>query len=275
MLVDTKQILMEARSTGTAVPAPDCIDLDSIRVFISVAESLSKPVILSFAEVLTDMISLEEAAQITKLLARDAAVPIGLHLDHGSSPDVIRRAVDLGFTSVMIDASTKSFEENVAITRDVVRYAHARGVSVEAELGHVGQGSEYSSYDHSNNIYTETADAVRFTEKTGVDFLAVSIGTAHGQYQNMAKPTLNFERLRQLREVLDIPLVLHGGSGSGDDNLRRCAQEGIQKINIFTDFLTSAMAAIHRENPQGYLDLKRSANRAMEQTLRHYYEVFG
>ena len=274
MFASTKAILDEARRTNTAVPSPDCIDLDSTRTFIQVAQQLNKPVILAFGEALEGLLPLEEAVGIAKLLTRDVTVPVAVHLDHGKDIANIKHAVDLGFTSVMIDASEKSFEENVALTKEVVEYAHARGVSVEAELGHVGQGAAYNGYEDSDNIYTEVEEAKRFVELTGVDFLAVSIGTAHGVYKNAVQPVLNFERLHELRAALDVPLVLHGGSGTGDENLARCANEGINKVNLFTDFLQAAMREIKSSGAEDYISLKEAANRGMADMLRHYYSVF-
>lgn len=275
MLVNTKDILWQAKRERRAVPAPDCIDLDSTRTMIQVAQELGQPVILAYGEALESVLPIREAAVIAKMLAQDASVPIGLHLDHGMDMAVIKQAVDLGFTSVMIDASMKSFAENVALTKEIVAYAHPKGVSVEAELGHVGQGTKYTDHDNSDNIYTQVPEAVRFVAETGVDFLAVSIGTAHGVYKNAARPKLDFDRLHALSQALDVPLVLHGGSGSGDENLARCAREGISKINVYTDFLVSAMAEIRRQEPGDYITLKAAANKGMADQLRHCYEIFG
>ena len=149
MLVNSKEILQEAKKGRYAVPGPNFVDLDSARVFVQVAQKMKRPVILSFAQVLKDIISLEEAAVIGKLLAENAEVPVVLHLDHGEDVEYVKRAVDAGFTSVMIDASQCSFEENVRITKEVAIYAHERNVTVEAEIGHVGQGSNYKDYEHS------------------------------------------------------------------------------------------------------------------------------
>lgn len=274
MLVNAKEMLELAKKGRYAIPAPDYIDLDSARVFVRVAEELGKPLILSYPQVLDDQISLEEAAAVGRLLAERATVPVALHLDHGLDPDYIRRAIDLGFTSVMIDASTDSFEENVRRTREIVEMAHARGVTVEAEIGHVGQGDNYIDLKDSSTVYTTVEEAAEFVRQTGVDMLAVSIGTVHGIYKNLEKPVLSFERLRELAQRLPVPLVLHGGSGSGDENLRRCAAEGISKVNIFTDFLAGAMERIRADAPENYPAVKRAADRGMADVLRHYYGLF-
>lgn len=199
-------------------------------------------------------------------------MPVVLHLDHGEDVDFIKRAITLGFTSVMIDASQASFEENVKITKEVVAFAHQHNVTVEAELGHVGAGQNYENHGLTDSIYTEVEDVLAFIEQTNIDSLAISIGTAHGQYKGI--PKLNFERLAEISEMTETPLVLHGGSSSGDDNLERCALNGISKINIFTDFLTGAFNKINENEPKDYLEVKVLANEGMTEVLEHYFKVF-
>lgn len=198
--------------------------------------------ILSFAQAHQDVISLEEAAVIGKLVGEAVSVPVVLHLDHGQDLEFLERAMDLGFTSVMIDASSKPFEENVAITKAVVALAHPRGITVEAKLAMWAREMPLAVVPKakSDSIYTSVEEAVAFVEQTDVDSLAVSIGTCHGLYAGNTTPVLNFERLKELADAVPVPLVLHGSSGSGDDNIHRCATEGIAKINIFTDFLVGA-----------------------------------
>lgn len=273
MLVTSKEVLEHAKKNGYAIPAPDFIDLDSAKAYVKVAEQQKKSIILSYAQAHSEILSLTEAALIGKLIAESVDIPIVLHLDHGTDAKFIKKAIDLGFTSVMIDASMDTFEENVIRTKEIVAYAHARGVSVEAEMGHVGSGVNYENHDSCDSIYTEVIDAVKFVELTAIDSLAVSIGTAHGVYKG--KPILNFERLQELNHALNIPLVLHGGSGSGEENLHRCAMGGISKINIFTDFLIGAMKEIEQTPPKDYLELKKAANCGMENVLTHYFKVFS
>ena len=273
MLVNSKEVLLEAKKGGYAVPAPDFIDLDSARAYCKTAEKLKKPVILSFAQAHSEVISLHEAALIGKFMAEEVSVPVVLHLDHGTDIAFIKEAIELGFTSVMIDASMMDFDTNVKMTKEVVEYAHARNVTVEAEIGHVGSGENYENHDNSDSIYTTKEEAKRFVELTDVDSLAVSIGTAHGIYKG-GKPALSFDTLHEIRDEVSVPLVLHGGSGTGDDNLKRCAKEGISKINFFTDFLVSAMNQIDIDKPKDYLALKVSSNKGMMSTLEHYYGVF-
>ncbi len=277
MLVTSKQLFKKAREEHYAIPAPNFIDLESLRWHIEVAEKLNMPVILALAEAhIGENITLEDAALIGKKYADDASVPVVLHFDHGSNPAMIKKAIDLGFSSVMIDASMKCFEENVRCTKEIIGYAHPRGVVVEAEIGHVGVGhnvgvSEGAETDDSR--YTTVNDAKTFVEATGVDSLAISIGTAHGLYKGT--PQINFERLKEIAAAIDTPLVLHGGSSSGDENLNQCALNGISKINIYTDFLVAAQKEIDETRPENYLTLKAAAKQGMQKCLKHYYSVFA
>ncbi|HCM90000.1 MULTISPECIES: class II fructose-bisphosphate aldolase [Vagococcus] len=272
MLVSSKELFQLAQKNSFAIPATNFIDLDSARTYVETAEKCRKPIILAFAESHMDLISLEEAALIGKYLAQKSTTPVVLHLDHGETEEVIKKAIELGFSSVMIDASKDSIEENIRKTKRIVEYAHARNVVVEAEIGHVGSGVNYETPEETDSIYTEVADAIRFVEETSVDSLAVSIGTAHGFYKGV--PKINFERLEEIRSSVSVPLVLHGGSSSGDENLEKCAVSGICKINIFTDFLTSGMKQIESGKPEDYIQLKALVNQGMKETLVHYFDVF-
>ena len=177
MLVNTKEMFQRAKEGGYAIAAPDYWDSVSCKTFVKTCEKLGIPTVLSYAQAHLDMQSLEEAYNTGSFFAKQSAMPVALHLDHGQSFDFCKRAIDLGFTSVMIDASMETFEKNVEITKQVVEYAHAHGVTVEAELGHVGTGETYAS-EQNDSIYTEVEAAVEFVKQTGVDSLAVSIGTA-------------------------------------------------------------------------------------------------
>lgn len=272
MLTNSRKILLEAKTSGFAVPATNFIDLDSARIFVNTAEERGLPLMLPFAQSHSSIISLEEAAVIGKYLAEKATVPIVLHLDHGEDTDFIFKAIDLGFTSVMIDASQKSFEENIEVTKKVVEYAHKFDVTVEAELGHVGANDTSESDTLTDSVYTKVEDVLEFVDRTNVDSLAISIGTAHGVY--VGTPEIAFDRLQEIDKVVKIPLVLHGGSSTGDENLNKCATHGISKINIFTDFLNGALNEIKENDPKDYISLKRFANEGMYKVLNHYYDVF-
>lgn len=273
MLVTSKKMFEKAREGGYAIPAPNFIDLESLRWHVETAEKLNVPLILPLAEAhIGENITLEDAALVGKKYAAAAKVPVALHLDHGTDPEIIKRAVDMGFTSVMIDASMESFEENVRRTKEIIAYAHARGAVVEAEIGHVGAGENYENHDESDSQYTTVKEARRFVEETGVDSLAISIGTAHGMYKGI--PEINFDRLKEIAAAIDTPLVLHGGSSSGDENLNKCAVNGISKINIFSDLLAAAMKSLEEAPPKTYLDVKALSKKGMQDCLEHYYSVF-
>ena len=242
------------------------------RRVLAVAEKLGLPLVLAFAQVHQQFLSFDEAIAIGKYYAESAKVPVVLHLDHGTDKDSIFKAIDSGFSSVMIDASAESFEENVRRTKEIVDYAHLRGVVVEAEIGHVGEGSEYSDRNTSNNVYTTVGEAKKFCELTEVDSLAVSIGTAHGAYKGT--PNIDFQRLAELRAAIETPLVLHGGSSSGDENLHRCATGGISKINIYTDFVLSAYKKVQERGGNDYYAIRQAMKDGMMECLEHYYDVF-
>lgn len=273
MKVSSKHLYELAQKNHFAIPHANFIDSDSARAYVTVAQRRGLPLLLAYAQSHSSILSLEEAAAIGNYYADSVDVPIVLHLDHGADFDFIKKAIDLGFTSVMIDASQESFEDNIAITQKVVEYAHERGIVVEAELGHVGANDTSEADEVTDSVYTEVADIQVFMEATHVDSLAVSIGTAHGVYKGT--PKINFDRLHEIAELTDVPLVLHGGSSSGDENLGRCAREGITKINIYTDFIVAALAATKATQTDDYIVSRRAAEKAMEDVLDHYYDVFG
>ena len=277
MLVTTKEMFEKSRKEGYAIVAPDYWDSNSCKTYVETAEELGVPVILSFAQAHSEMLSVEEAYAIAKYYGEKASVPVAIHLDHGLDVETVKKAVDLGYTSVMIDASSQPYEVNVARTKEVCDYAHAHGVVVEAELGHVGSGDVITSenkeaLENDNSIYTEVEMAKSFVEETGVDSLAVSIGTSHGLYKGT--PVIDFDRLHELREALPIPLVLHGGSGSGDDNLERCATEGISKINVFTDFTIAALEAIKGKEYINLYKMIQDENASIKEKLKYYFRLF-
>jgi fructose-bisphosphate aldolase class II/tagatose 1,6-diphosphate aldolase GatY/KbaY len=271
MLVTSGEMLQDALINRYAIPSPDFVDSNSAKAFVRTAQELGCPLILSFAEVHLQQMSVKEAANMGKFYANQVQVPVALHLDHGVHMDVIKEAIAEGFTSVMIDASACDLAENIRLTRDVTEYAHAHQVFVEAELGHVGSEDETGPHALSGNIYTEVEAAVLFVRETAVDSLAVSIGTSHGKYKGT--PKLNFERLQELHSALAIPLVLHGGSGTGDENLEKCALNGITKVNLYTDFITAALHKVYAEHPDNWLKLLGAGDTAMQDVLRHYYKV--
>ncbi len=275
MLVNSKLLFKKAQEEHFAIPSANFVDMEGAKCHVQCAEEMGLPLIIAIAEShLGDNITLEDAALVGRKYAKEANVPIVLHLDHGESVETCKKAIDLGFSSVMIDASMKSFEENVATTKEVVEYAHARGVVVEAEIGHVA--SNFNMND-TETLYTTAEEAAEFAKQSGCDSLAISIGTAHGVYKAKAIPEISFEALASIREATDVPLVLHGGSGSGDDNLNRCAREGICKVNVYTDLYLAAMEEAKKVEGMGaadYIALRGAIQKGLNDCLKHYYKVF-
>ena len=271
MLVNSKKMLEEAKIGHYTVPAANIVNLENIKGVIEAAEETKHPLMVCLAEAHTPTLGIEEAAAIVKYYAEKSNQDIALHYDHGFTIELVKKAIDVGFTSVMIDGSSLPFEENVAKTKEIVAYAHERNVTVEAEIGHVGEGDSY--HVEGNTMLTTSEEAKKFVEQTGVDSLAVSIGTAHGEYKGI--PHLNFERLQEIATEVSIPLVLHGGSGSGDENLSKAVELGIAKVNICTDLLNAA-----RDNTKdgyaerSYYDSVTLAKDGFKDCLKHYYEVF-
>ncbi|WP_276881869.1 class II fructose-bisphosphate aldolase [Anaerococcus tetradius] len=272
MLINSKEALLKAKSEKFAIISANFIDNNSARVFVKTAEDNNLPIILSYAQSHADILSIEEAASFGKYLAEKSKSPVILHLDHGQDIGTVLKAIELGFSSVMIDASSESFENNIRITKEVVEKAHKNGVTVEAELGHVGANDKSEADIITDSVYTEVDDVIEFVERTNVDSLAISIGTAHGLYKGI--PNINFERLKDIDALVDIPLVLHGGSSSGDENLKKCAKNGISKINIYTDFINAAYKAIENGKFDNYIQMKEAADSAMRDVLIHYFDVF-
>lgn len=246
-------LLHPAQQRGYAVGMFDVPMLEFLEGIVKGAEALNAPVILGVAEVHFEMIDFRNIADIICSVAKRSKIPMSLHLDHGLKFETVVKAIQHGFTSVMIDASSESFDRNVEITREVVRVAHAVGCTVEAELGHVGgqeQGMTVAS-EADERLFTLVDEAVEFVKRTDCDCLAVAIGSVHGRFKG--KPKLNFDLLRQLRQAVRVPLVLHGGSGISDEDFRRLGKEGISKINIYTQMLEDSSAVLKRliqEDPE-------------------------
>jgi ketose-bisphosphate aldolase len=212
-------------------------------------------------------------------LAQDYPVPVALILDHGRSLSAVVRAIRHGATAVMLDASTKTLEENIALTRTAAEMAHWAGISAEGEIGHVGQGAEYQNIgEDRSKLFTKPAEAIEFVEMTGVDALAVAVGTAHGHY--VGTPQLDFDLLAELKEAIPTPLVLHGGSSSGDENLSRASKLGVAKVNIYTDMATAARERVVNllANDPKKVPFSRilvEAKAAFREVSGHYMDVFG
>lgn len=238
MLVNMSAILQNAQKDGYGVVAPSVFDGESIRVCFEAARELRAPLILNAGGV-----DLEYIADVTRFYSeRFIEVPVALNLDHGNNLKQVTQAIRAGFSSVMIDSSEEPFEKNIEITKQIVEVAHYVGISVEAELGHVGRGSNYE--DERSTYLTRVEEAEEFVERTGVDCLAIAVGTAHGLYKG--QPQIDFERLKCIRASILVPLVLHGGSSTGDENLSRAISCGVSKINLGTDLVMKGAAAARK-----------------------------
>ncbi|MDF2880285.1 MAG: ketose-bisphosphate aldolase [Clostridiaceae bacterium] len=231
MLVNLNSVLVKARKEHYSVPAFDCTE-ELIRPILDECEKMKSPVILMGLEHDLKDKGIAYISSIVEGVASEYNIPIVLHLDHATDIELIKRAIEYGFTSVMYDGSVLPFEENVKNTKEVVELAHAKGVSVEAELGRVA-GLDLEGGDTGEMKLTEAKDVSKFVELTNVDALAVSIGTSHGIYVSL--PKLNIERLKEINAISSVPLVLHGGSGTPVDQVQEAIKNGISKINLYAD----------------------------------------
>lgn len=241
MLCTLNEMLPHARKHQYAVTAFDYVPDIFVRPILDICEFKRAPVIMSALPHDLQGKGLVYMAGIVKAVASAYTVPIALHLDHATNIELIKECIGAGFTSVMFDGSHYPLKENIAKTLEVVRYAHARGVTVEAELGFVA-GSDLEGGDTGNNRLTEPSEVEQFVAETGVDALAVSIGTAHGVYKSA--PTLDIKRLGEIKAVTEVPLVLHGGSGTPEDQLVKAIKGGITKLNIYADMRLAMNSAL-------------------------------
>jgi fructose-bisphosphate aldolase class II len=249
-MVDMKQMLDHAYRHGYAIGAFDVVSLDFVSGIMEAAERSRSPVILSLAESHFDYFDFELLITAVEAAAQRATVPVALHLDHGMSIELAIKSINLGCNGVMVDASHHPFDENVALTRAVAEMAHGCGVPVEGELGYVPGVEGEDAERHPGEIaYTSVTEAKTYVEGTGVDFLAVSIGTVHGRMQG--EPRLDFSRLEQINESLKIPLVLHGGTGLSDEQYSRLIANGIAKINYYTALADAAGACVNKNTASG------------------------
>jgi len=273
MLANLNDVLWKAQKEHYAVGLFNTTDTDMLQAVIETAEELGSPVIIGTAEVLLPYGELKLLAPAMVAAAERASVPVVVHYDHGLTFDRCMEALQLGFTSIMFDGSAGDAEKNLTETAEIVDIAHTMGVSVEGEIGHVGQADDENGA--ATDQYTMPAEAVEFVRATGVDALAVAIGTAHGLYKT--HPCLDIDRLRKIRAALNTPLVLHGGSGLSDDDFRNTIAAGIAKVNIFTDLCVAGKAAMQRGLDQGfdYLTVRNFKVEEIKKAVRRKMEVFG
>lgn len=280
MLVNLNDVLIPAKKKRYAVGLFNAVNLELARGIIGAAEAANSPVIMGTAEVLFPYGPLEEVSYYLIPMAKKARVPVVIHLDHGLNYDTCIKALELGFSSIMYDRSTDSYEENVRKVREIVQIAHSRGATVEGELGHVGDNegsSEGSSHmEDPSRYFTDPKMAKDYVDRTGIDALAVAVGNAHGAYK--LPPKLDFERIRTIAKTIDVPLVLHGGSGLTDNDFKRAIREGISKVNIFTDINVAAAEAEFKrfsDAGKGITDLIPVAVEAVKQETMKKMQLFN
>ena len=250
MITNLKGLLEAAKNGKYAVGAFNVYNYETIKAVIEAVKETRRPAIIAFGEKYLENMALKEVVNLVRTMSIGLDSDIAIHLDHTKNVDVIKKAIDAGFTSVMFDGSALSFEENMAQTKEVVDYAHKFNVSVEAELGCIQLG-DHSNEDEGNEIYTDPTQARTFVLETGVDCLAVSIGTVHGMYKG--EPKISVERLKEINQAIQIPFVLHGGSGTPLSTIQACIQEGITKINVNTEVSMTVVAEFSKmiaKNPQ-------------------------
>lgn len=233
MLVNMNEVLLPAKKGGYGVGFFNAVNVEMARAVIGAAEELRAPVMVGTAEVLLPAMELERVAEYLIPMAEKASVPVCVHYDHGLTFARCMQALRLGFTSVMYDCSTAGYGENVAKVAEMVKICHGMDVTVEGELGHVGDNEGAGRLANPEDFYTDPQQAADFAVRTGVDSLAVAVGNAHGDYK--FTPKLDFDRIAEIEEATKLPLVLHGGSGLSDDDFKIAVQKGVCKVNIFTD----------------------------------------
>ena len=266
-LVTTKEMLLDAQKNGYAVGAFNVENMEMVMAVVSAAQELKSPVIMQTTPSTVKYADFDYFYANVKVAAEKATVPVAIHLDHGNSFELAMKAYRTGYTSIMIDGSHGSFEDNIALTKSVVEVCKSGNVPVEAELGKVG-GKE-DDLDGGEGGYTDPLEAKEFVEKTNVDSLAVSIGTAHGVYKG--EPKLDLDRLSQIKEVVDIPLVLHGTSGVPDEVVTECVNRGICKVNYATDLRIAFTKGVRRvldENPDT-IDPKKYNSQGREEVKEY------
>lgn len=278
MLVTGKEVLQKAHEGGYAVGAFNTNNLEITQAIIQAAEEEKSPVIIQTSQSAIKYAGSEEIQAIVKIMAEKASVPIALHLDHGTDWNVVMKCLRDGWTSVMYDGSKYPLDKNIELTKTVVDIAHPMGVSVEAELGKIGGVEDDINVDDRSATMTDPEEASIFVEKTGVDFLAIAIGTAHGIYKG--DPKLDFDRLKVIKEKLNMPIVLHGASGISEEDIKKAVSLGVNKINIDTDLRQAFQRAMHKfvgEKPDVYDPRKmlQPTTEAIKEVVKTKIKMFG
>lgn len=272
MISDIRFWEKKAREGKYAIPHFNVWNAEMLMGVIDAAEELRAPIIISFGTGFVGNTVFEDFSEMMHSMAVKASVPVILHWDHGRNLSILHNAVNHHMNSVMRDASALPFEENVAETKRCVDYFHAYNIPVEAELGHVGNETIYEEA-LAGYEYTDPSKAKEFVERTGCDSLAVAIGNIHGVYSS--EPKLAFDVLEQVAKEVDIPLVLHGASGIGEEDIRRAISMGISKINIHTELCLAAMEAVNKYSDRSFLEMQREVRKAIKERAMEKIILFG
>ena len=279
MILSTREMLLKAQREGYAVPAFNIHNMETLQVVAETAMEMKSPVIIAGTpSTIEDYAGPDYIKAMAEVAANKYDIPIAIHLDHFEDVEAIKRDIDIGFKSCMIDASKYEFEKNIEIVKDVVEYAHKFDAVVEAELGKLGGREDDIEVDAKDAMYTNPDDALEFVNRTGVDSLAIAIGTAHGLYKG--EPKLDFERLKEIREKVNVPLVLHGASDVPDELVEKAISLGICKVNIATDLkvpFSDAVKEYFKENPKSNDPRKymTPGKEAMKKIVEHKIRVCG
>ena len=277
-LVPMAEILNKANEEGYAVGGFNINNMEFLQGIIEAAEEVNSPLILQTSEGAIRYIGMDYVIGMVEAATKDTNIPVALHLDHGSSFEKAMECIRRGYSSVMIDGSKYPFAENIAMVKKVVEAAHSVGVSVEAELGKIGGTEDDHTVEERDASFTDPEQAVEFVERTGVDALAIAIGTAHGVYKG--DPELDFERLETINEKLDIPLVLHGASGVPEADVRKAVSLGINKVNVNTAFqqaFTAKIKDLFEKDPELYDPRKYCGpgRDAIKERVKEKIEILG
>lgn len=274
MLVNLKEILKYAEDNKCAIGMFNATGLDSIKAIIEAAEELNTPVILAHAEVHNIYNDISLIGPIMLDVAKRAKVKVCVHLDHGTSLEMIKKAIDIGFTSIMIDASSLEFEDNIKLTKKVVSMCHPLNISVEGEIGRIKSLNDTSDNEY---YYTKASEAEIFVKETGVDALAIAFGTQHGFYKE--KPELKIDVIKNVKKVVNIPLVMHGGSGLSKEQFKKCIDAGIRKINYYSYMSKAGYDAAKKvieSNKTNYMhDVEYASYKAMKEDLLKTIKIFN
>ena len=279
MILSTREMLLKAQKEGYAVPAFNIHNLETLQVVAETAMEMRSPVIIAGTpSTIEDYAGPDYIKAMAEVASNKYNIPIAIHLDHFENVEAIKKDIDIGFRSCMIDASKYEFEKNIEIVKDVVEYAHKFDAVVEAELGKLGGREDDIEVDAKDAMYTNPDDALEFVNRTGVDSLAIAIGTAHGLYKG--EPKLDFERLKEIREKVNVPLVLHGASDVPDELVEKAISLGICKVNIATDLkvpFSDAVKEYFKENPKSNDPRKymTPGKEAMKKIVEHKISVCG